>query len=217
MKRMMVILLVAFIFALININEARPGNIQRLLLDSSSGDGLTAEDLPDSLTNYPTRVELADSLDEYSSESETAEAISDSTLDYLPRLINSSVSSDSSGSGLIISGTAGMTLAPGDICVVNSSGEFVHADADSASTMPAFAIAVDGAGSLASSRFIFNGVYRLDSWNWTPGDFIYVSTTAGSLTSTAPSGSGDQVQLLGIAITADIILLIGNPDYIEVQ
>jgi hypothetical protein len=59
-----------------------------------------------------------------------------------------------------------------------------------------------------SGTFLERGYVRNDDWNWTVGGgsgIIYVSTTSGSLTQTAPAGAGDVVQPVGIAISSDVI------------
>ena len=60
----------------------------------------------------------------------------------------------------------------------------------------------------ASGKFLRRGFYRDDTWNWTPGGLIYLSITGtggNTLTQTPPSGSLETVQVLGNALTADII------------
>ena len=43
-------------------------------------------------------------------------------------------------------------------------------------------------------------------WSWTPGTEVYVSPDIpGGLTQTEPSGSGDQSQVIGIAVDANTI------------
>jgi hypothetical protein len=54
------------------------------------------------------------------------------------------------------------------------------------------------------------------TWNFTVGAIVYVdTTTAGGLTTTAPSGTGDFVQAVGIAMTADTLYF--NPDFAMVE
>jgi hypothetical protein len=94
-----------------------------------------------------------------------------------------------------------------------SDGNYDEADADAASTMPCFVLAVEtGTGT---KKVLHEGYIRNDAWNWTPGAPLYVSTTQGTLTETAPSGSGDQVQVVGIAVSADIIYF--NPSFVLVE
>lgn len=92
---------------------------------------------------------------------------------------------------------------------LDTDGNWVDADADTTTTMPCAALALEtGTGS---KKVLLQGFMRDDTWNWTVGGIIYVSTTAGNLTQTAPSGTGDQVQVVGIATHADRIWF--NPDF----
>ncbi len=94
-----------------------------------------------------------------------------------------------------------------------SDGNFDEADADSASTMPCRALAVEtGTGS---KIVLLQGFLRVDAWNWTPGGDIYVDTTTGGLTQTAPSGTGDQVQVVGFAWDADTIYFLPGSYSVE--
>jgi len=77
-----------------------------------------------------------------------------------------------------------------------------RADADSSSTSPVFVIAVEaGAGSKV---VVVRGQVCDTGWNWSSGK-VYLSTTTGEMTQVIPSGSGDQVQVLGWALSATTI------------
>ena len=126
---------------------------------------------------------------------------------------------DHKASGLIAPMTAGATVAFGDAVYQKSDGEMHLGDADAASTSGVIAIAVASGSDGASSNFMFYGFLRDDSWNWTVGGLIYLSTTGTSgntLTQTAPSGSGDIVQILGVATHADRIFFNPSLTYAEV-
>ena len=115
--------------------------------------------------------------------------------------------------------TAGATLAFGDAVYQKSDGEMHLGDADAAATSGAIAIAVASGSDGAASNFMFYGFLRDDSWNWTVGGLIYLSTTGTSgntLTQTAPTGSGDIVQILGVATHADRIFFNPSLTYAEV-
>jgi hypothetical protein len=58
------------------------------------------------------------------------------------------------------------------------------------------------------------GTARLDSWAWTIGGLIYLSTSAG-LTQTAPSATDDVIQVIGVAYpNADTIYVNPSLTYI---
>jgi hypothetical protein len=62
------------------------------------------------------------------------------------------------------------------------------------------------------------GFVRNDSWNWTVGGWIYLSTngtTGNTLTQTAPSGTDEVVQILGVATHADRIWFA--PQLIQIE
>jgi hypothetical protein len=59
------------------------------------------------------------------------------------------------------------------------------------------------------------GYFRNSAWSFTPGDILYLSTTAGSITNVQPSGSGDIVRVVGFAIAADTIYFNPSNEWIE--
>ena len=105
---------------------------------------------------------------------------------------------------------AGETLPTGSAVYVNSDGKYWRASANSGSGMPAVGVTTNTITSGQSGSIILVGQMRYDSWNWSPtGSVVYVSNTTGSLTTTAPNGSGNQVQIMGIALTSKSLML--NP------
>lgn len=108
------------------------------------------------------------------------------------------------------------STAVGQAYHIDTDGELVDADADGSATMPCMCLAM--ATGTGSKKVLLQGAIRNDAWNWTIGGMIYVSTdptTTTGLTQTAPSGSGDFVQIVGVALTADIIYF--NPSYNMVE
>lgn len=122
---------------------------------------------------------------------------------------NPVLGTDHTASGIKFTDTAGENLVFGDVCYLKSDGKWWKADADAASTMPAQAIAIATIVADADGEFLLQGFARDDTWNWTIGGLIYASATAGGLTQTIPSGAADVIQVVGCAITADIIFF--NP------
>jgi hypothetical protein len=104
----------------------------------------------------------------------------------------------------------------GNVVYRKSDSKLWKADADASTTMPVIGMAIASINSDASGFFLQHGFARDDTWNWTVGGLIYASTTAGGLTQTAPSGSGDQVQVVGVAWTADIMLFSPSMVLVEV-
>ena len=131
-------------------------------------------------------------------------------------LIDATPDTNLTGSGIKASfqnDNAG-NMVVGDVGYIASDGHVEFAKADAVGTMPGIVMALATIATTASGDFMIHGVVRQDTWNWTPGANIYVSTTGTStntLTATAPSGSGEQVQIVGIALTADTILFNPSP------
>jgi len=131
-------------------------------------------------------------------------------IDYNP-----AVAFDTTGTGEQSSATVDAnTVGYGSALHMDTDGNYIEADASAATTMPCSALALET--STGTKNVLLKGYFRNDAWNWTPGATIYVSTTVGTFTETAPSGSGDQVQIIGIAITADIIQFNPSYDLIEI-
>jgi hypothetical protein len=125
--------------------------------------------------------------------------------------------SDQTGNGVTGTFTAGESLSFGDICYVKSDGKMWKADANASTTMPVVMMALGSISADASGSFLAFGIARNDAWNWTVGGALYASAaTTGALTQTAPSGSGDQVQVVGIATHADRVFFRPDLTLVEV-
>lgn len=120
-------------------------------------------------------------------------------------LVTSALASDHTTCGLIAKMTIDSNSAGfGGALRLDSNGEWTNSDADSDSTMPCRALAID-TDTGANKRVLLWGFIRDDTWNWTPGGVVYASTTLGAMTQSMPAGSADIVQVVGYAITADIL------------
>ena len=119
---------------------------------------------------------------------------------------------DGTYDGVVITRTvdSGAISLFGQALHVDTDGEMIVADADvaSAGSMPALCLAVE-AGT-GSKKCLLRGTITETDWNWTIGAFIYIDddpTENEGLTEVAgiPATTGDQVQVVGIALTADTI------------
>lgn len=118
----------------------------------------------------------------------------------------SALTADHTWSGLTAIMTSRRILILGQCCYVESDSELDLALATATATMPGMAICCEGIAAHLEAEFLLQGFFRDNTWNWTPGGLLYVSkNVAGALTQTAPIGSGEQVQVVGVALTADII------------
>lgn len=123
------------------------------------------------------------------------------------RLMNEPTA-DNTASGLIITAIVDTNAEGiGAPLYMGSDGHLDTADANSNTTTPCVALAMEtGTGS---KRVLLHGVLRVDAWNWTTGPgsagIIYVSTTTGGLTQAKPSGTDDIIQPVGWALSDDCI------------
>ena len=116
----------------------------------------------------------------------------------------------------IIGRNAGATIAQWEAVYLGSAGTWLLADANGSSTYPARGLATAAYSDTNAAEVLVSGVARNDAWAWTIGGAIYLSGTAGALTQTAPSTSGDKVQLLGYALSADSMYVNPSPEFLTV-
>lgn len=126
---------------------------------------------------------------------------------------------DHTASGIKIVLTAHETMAFGDACMINSSGEAQLAKADVIANANAILMCADSSISADNpGNFLILGIARDDTWSWNVGGLIYLSvtgTTGNTLTQVAPSGTNNVIQILGVATHAKRMLLTPNLVQIE--
>lgn len=113
--------------------------------------------------------------------------------------------------------TAG-TIAKGQVVhLVGYSGSNYTvelADADDSALMPAIGVAGATLTNTASGTVVIQGrVLTLNTASWSAGDSLYVSTTAGTLTNSKPTGDTSLIQRVGEVAFSDasngVILVTG--------
>lgn len=133
--------------------------------------------------------------------------------------LDAALSADGKSSGITRAGTAGATLAFGDLVVLDvTDSRWELADANSASGADGDARGMIGVCVLAAAAdgdptvVLLQGAVRADAVfpSFTVNAPIYVSETAGDITATSPTTSGNVVRILGAATTADEIYF--DPD-----
>lgn len=131
----------------------------------------------------------------------------------------SALTANNTWSGMSAVLTAGEVLALGEAVYLKAADSRVwKALATATTTMPGIALATCATVAGTAYEFLLRGFMRHDAWNWTVGGLLYIDrTTAGALTQTAPSTAGDQVQVAGIAITADIIFFCPSLELVEIS
>lgn len=140
------------------------------------------------------------------------------TLTGAITLLNAVPGTDDTYEGQAITGrNAGATIAQWEAVYLGSGGTWLLADANGSGTYPCRGLATAAYVDTNAAVVIDNGTVRNDAWNWTIGGDIYLSATAGGLTQTAPSTSGDKIQKIGYALSADTIRInIGTGEYLTV-
>ena len=136
-------------------------------------------------------------------------------------VVDSSLSADERYSGITIPGTAGATIAFGDICYLDvTAGEWLLADASAATTagnVP-LGICVDASTDGAATSMLILGTVRSAAFpaSVALGAPLYVSETAGDITATAPVTTDSVMRIVGYAITVEPNTIYFNPenDYI---
>lgn len=130
--------------------------------------------------------------------------------------INYTLDSDHTWSGVTTVLTAGAALAFGNACYVGTADSKMElAKADSSATMPALAFCTRTIAENSTGIFLLQGFVRDDSWTFSKGLPIYIATTAGLITSTMPTSSGSQDQIVGMAMSSTTIYW--NPNLMVIE
>ena len=107
------------------------------------------------------------------------------------------------------------SLTAGNLYYLRSDGSWALADADSETSSSGF-LAIALGSTATTSGMLVKGYVRSTAYTASTGAILYVSTTAGAMTQTQPSGSGDIVRVVGYAISADLIYFNPSQDWIEI-
>ena len=113
---------------------------------------------------------------------------------------------------------AGESVTVMDLVYMHSDGEWHLTDADAAATasgMLAISLETKTDGQAMKVALPCSFV-RDDTWNWTVGAILYVSTSPAAITATAPSATDDVVRVVGWAVSADVIWFQPSSDYATV-
>ncbi len=124
------------------------------------------------------------------------------------------------GDVVFFGGTTSMTQ--GNLYYFNSSGNWVQADADAEASSGGCLLAIALGAASDTNGMLLRGIYTMDAsaidGSEATGDELYVSTTAGNVTNTAPSGNGDIVRIIGYCLDGTNGQIWFNPsnDFIEI-
>jgi hypothetical protein len=128
----------------------------------------------------------------------------------------STADGDAAGDIVYFGGTTSMEV--GAIYYLTSSGTWALADADAEATAKGMLAVALGAAS-DTNGMLLRGMVTLDHDPGTVGDTLFLSTTAGLASSTAPSGNGDIVRVIGYCLDSTNGQIYFNPDgtFVEVS
>ena len=106
----------------------------------------------------------------------------------------------------------------GAIYHYKSDGTWELADADAASTSDGLLAVALGEESDVTGMLL-RGMVTIDLDPGAVGDVLYLSTTGGDASSTAPSGTGDVVRIIGYCLDASNGQIWFNPDstFVEIS
>ena len=95
-----------------------------------------------------------------------------------------------------------------------STGTWTATDADAVTT--ATGLIGMALGTSISTGILLRGYVENTSWSWTTGATLYLSTTTGGLTSSAPTGASDIIRVVGYAINNNTIFFCPDNTWIEI-
>ena len=132
---------------------------------------------------------------------------------------DNALSADGKYSGFVIDGTAGATLAFGDLVYLDptdsrwelaDANAAAAADGDSRGILGICVLAAASDGS--ATKVLLFGFVRADTAfpTFTINNPVYVSETAGDVTGTQPTTADVVIRIVGIGLTADVLWF--NPD-----
>ena len=137
--------------------------------------------------------------------------VTDKSLQLLAAL-----AADKNYSGITVLATAGEDVDQFQSVYLKSDGKVWLSDRNEVTKMPVKGIAIDDVLADAEGVFLIEGFIRNDVWAWVIGALLYPSGVLGAITTTVGVTSGDQVQRVGIAVTADIIWFSPEKTVLEV-
>ena len=125
-------------------------------------------------------------------------------------LIGDDTQDDHDVQGIMYTFKAGAAITPFSPVYVDRSNEIQECDADGIASMPCIGVTTNttAASDHDSVAVMMMGFIRDDDFAFgTAGAPVYVSTTVGEMTNTAPSGTDDVVQVIGHSLADDAIFV----------
>jgi hypothetical protein len=128
---------------------------------------------------------------------------------------------DHDAQGIIMTFQAGMTVTPFSPVYLGTDDEVHECDADAIATMPCIGVSVNTSNVADgnSIEVMLLGLIRDESFTdfGTNGAPVFVSTTVGEMTNTAPSGDDDVVQIIGHSVGEKLLFVQPSLTYLVVD
>lgn len=132
-------------------------------------------------------------------------------------IFTNALASDHTYSGEVDTQPVGESVVFGDLLYFNwADKEWKKTDADAAATMPGLRIALESKTDGQTCLMLVKGYVRGDNEFDFGAAIVYTSVTPGAMSSTAPTETGDQVQRVGVAKSADILFFDPSIDVGEI-
>lgn len=189
---------------------------QPLDADLTSWAGVTRASGFDTFAATPSSANLRSLLTD---ETGTGAAVFATAPTISNPIVSSSVEpgADDTYTGENITGfNATATIAQWESVYLTTTG-WALTDADAAATAGGVMLGLASAAGTNGNALtvVTRGIVRNDGWTWSAaGKPLYLSTTAGALTETAPSGTDDVVRVVGYTLSDDCIYFNPSNDWI---
>ena len=126
------------------------------------------------------------------------------------------LSDDTGGGDVVLFGSG--TLTAGKLYYLHTDGAWTEVDADAVATGADQLLGIALGSDPTDDGVLIKGFFDATTYvsNFSKGKAIYVSTTAASMDTTAPSGTGDFVRIVGYCTdTANVIYFNPSSEWIE--
>ena len=132
--------------------------------------------------------------------------------------LDASLSADEKWSGITVAGTAGATIAVGDVCYLASTGKWLLNDGILDGTDTGFSkqlgICLLAANDTDATEILLYGKVRSAAFPaFTVGSPVFLDDTAGDLTVTSPSTTNFAVRIVGFALSAEELMFNPSNDW----
>jgi hypothetical protein len=186
--------------------------------ETDSSDDYIAVKVTDDVGGTPAEVEIVKATNAGTSDAPTV--VMGGTTSKAIVQLNAAADNmaDDTFNGITVVGkTYGEAVTQWDLVFLASDGKYDQADANAAGEFPAFGVATNAGNDTDAAVILVQGIARNEGWTGlTVGGKVYLGEDS-HITQTAPSDTGDCVQLIGFALSDSEIYFCFTPHYLEVE